>query len=140
MSTPSSAAPRGDAAVDPAPGVTRQSAAATEPAARGVTRVSPHVVERIAAYACHRAAAIVTPQLEPHAPRSVAPRARAEVNGRLARLSITAGVRYPAPVTAFAASIRAVVTADVERLCGLRVVGVDVEASPVNVQRRTRVR
>lgn len=114
-------------------------AAASDPATRGMTRLSPHVVERIAAYACHRATALVTPQLDPHAPRSVAPRARAEVNGRLTRLSVFVGVAYPSPVGAFAASVRSVVTADVERLCGLRVVGIDVEAMPVNLRRRRRV-
>jgi hypothetical protein len=119
-------------------GMTQEPAAA-DPATRGVTRVSPHVVERIAAYACHRATAAVTPQLEPNAPRSVAPRARAEINGRLARLSVSVGVRYPAPVAAFAASVRSVVTTDVENLCGLRVVGIDVEAAPVNIRQRTRV-
>lgn len=118
---------------------TTQSRATVDPATRGLTRVSPHVVERIAAYACHRAAAAVIPQLEPHAPRTVAPRARAEINGKLTRLSISVAVRYPSPITSFAASVRSVVTADVERLCGLRVVAIDVEASPVNVRRTTRV-
>lgn len=112
---------------------------ATDPAGRGLTRISPHVVERIAGYACQHATAVVTPQLDPTAPRSVAPRVRAEIDGRLARLSITVGVRYPEPVAAFAAGLRSAVTAEVERLCGLRVVGIDVEASPVNLRRRTRV-
>ena len=111
----------------------------TDPATRGVTRIAPHVVERIAAYACHRAAAIVSPQLELNAPRSIAPKARAEINGRVARLSVSVGVQYPSPVMAFAANVRSVVTEDVESLCGLRVVGIDVEASPVDLRRRTRV-
>lgn len=113
--------------------------ALSDPAVRGITRISPHVVERIAAYACHRASAVVLPLVDTDAPRSGAPRARAEITGRLARLSVTVSVRYPSPLTAFAAGVRSVVTADVERLCGLRVVAVDVEAEPVNLQRRTRV-
>lgn len=107
---------------------------------RGITRISPHVVERIAAFACNRADLVVTPRTNEHAPRSVAPRARAEVNGRHARLSVSVGAQYPASMTALAASVRAVVTEDVERLCGLQVVGVDVDAQPVNLERKTRVR
>lgn len=107
---------------------------------RGVTRISPHVVERIAGHACHRADGAVTPRTHPGAPQATAPRVRAEVTGRHARLSVSAGALYPASLTAFAAAVRTVVVDDVERLCGLRVVGVDVEALPVNLERRTRVR
>lgn len=110
-----------------------------DPATRGFTRVSPHVVERIAAHACLRATAVATPSSSATVPRALAPRARAEINGKIARLAVTVGVEYPSPVAAFAAGVRAVVTADVERLCGLRVVGVDVEALPVDLRRRTRV-
>ncbi|WP_134323243.1 Asp23/Gls24 family envelope stress response protein [Cumulibacter soli] len=110
-----------------------------DPAARGLTRISPNVVERIAAHACHRADGAITPQLHPAAPRGSAPRARAEINGKIARLTVTVGVQYPMPVAAFAATLRDVVAADVERLCGLHVVAIDVEAAPVNLRRRTRV-
>ncbi|WP_153505805.1 hypothetical protein [Cumulibacter manganitolerans] len=106
----------------------------------GFTRISPYVVERIAGHACHRAEGAVTPRTHAGAPQSTAPRVRAEVTGRHARLSVSTGALYPAPLTAFAAAVRAVVVDDVERLCGLRVVAVDVEALPVNLERRTRVR
>lgn len=111
-----------------------------DPAMRGLTRVAPHVVERIAAFACHRATAVATPGSAAGVARTLTPRARAEINGKIARLAVTVGVEYPSPVAVFAAGVRAVVTADVERLCGLRVVGVDVEALPVDLRRRTRVR
>lgn len=107
---------------------------------RGITRVSPHVVERIAAFACNRADRVVTPRTHEQAPSSLIPRARAEINGRHARLSVTVGALYPSAMTVFAASVRQVVTEDVQRLCGLQVVGVDVEAQPVNLERKVRVR
>lgn len=111
-----------------------------DPAARGITRVSPHVVERVAAYACHRADSVVTPRTDSDAPSATTPRARAEVSGRQARLSVSVGARYPASIAALAASVRRLVAEDVERLCGLSVVGVDVEAHPVNLARQRRVR
>ncbi|WP_106847891.1 hypothetical protein [Blastococcus sp. Marseille-P5729] len=113
---------------------------ADDASARGITRVSPHVVERIAAFACHRADRAVTPRTHEHAPSSVIPRARADINGRHARLAVSVGALYPISMTTFARSVRQVVTDDVERLCGLQVVAVDVEAQPVNLERQARVR
>lgn len=112
---------------------------ADDASARGITRLSPHVVERIAAFACNRAERVVTPRTHEHAPSSVIPRARADINGRHARLAVSVGAMYPTPMTSFAASVRQVVTEDVERLCGLEVVGVDVEAQPINLERKVRV-
>lgn len=111
-----------------------------DPSGRGVTRVSPHVVERIAAYACNRASNVVTPRTDHDAPRSSAPRAHAEINGRHARLSLAVGTTYPSSLVAVATSVRAVVIEDVQRLCGLQVIAVDVDAQPVNLHRRSRVR
>lgn len=110
-----------------------------EPAARGVTRIAPSVVERIAAFTCTQVDGTLTRRATGDT-RAPVTRARAEVSGRQAHLSVTVGVRYARSVVTTASAIRQAVTAEVQRMCGLEVVGVDVEALPVNLSRRSRVR
>lgn len=111
-----------------------------DPAGRGLTRVAPHVVERIAAYACERVDGTITPRTAAKGSSAPTVRARADVSGPRAHLAITVGMSYAQPVAATAVDVRNAVRADVERLCGMRVVAVDVEALPVHTMRRSRVR
>ncbi|GAB3299535.1 Asp23/Gls24 family envelope stress response protein [Epidermidibacterium keratini] len=112
----------------------------SDPASRGLTRVSPHVVERIATHACASVPGTVTPRTAPPEVTAPPPRARADVSGRHAHLSVTVGMSYARPIANVATEVRRHVSADVERLCGMQVVGVDVEAVPIHTMRRSRVR
>lgn len=112
----------------------------SDPASRGLTRVSPHVVERIASYACASVPGTVTPRTAPPEVTAPAPRARADVSGRHAHLTVTVGMSYARPVGTTAIEVRRQISSDVERLCGMDVVAVDVEAVPVHTMRRSRVR
>lgn len=111
-----------------------------EPDLRGVTRISPVVVEKIAQRAASEMPEIVTPDT-PITGGGVGPhvRARAEVRGGEARITLGLGVSYPARLIEVASAVRAEVSERVASLAGVRVVEVDVEVSPVLVDRRRRV-
>lgn len=111
-----------------------------DPSVRGVTRISPIVVERIAAYACNSVPGAVTRDQFAYLERVPPVKVRAEVMGSTTHLVVSVGVEWPAPIVRIAHAVRTHVAAEVERMCGLSIVGVDVRPVPVVVRRATRVR
>jgi uncharacterized alkaline shock family protein YloU len=112
---------------------------------RGWTRVSDGVIEKIASQAAfevepvggrgaHRLLGVALPGMSlsgGSAPRGAAatarPRVTAHVDGHLARLSMSVGVHYPAPLRQVAVTVRARVVETVARLAALEVREVDID-------------
>lgn len=111
-----------------------------DPAQRGITRISPVAVERVAVHACRPVLGLLTRENHPTEERAPATRVRAEVMGNTAHLAVTVGVRYPAPLLPIAQEIRRVVSAEVQQMCGLEIIGVDVTPVPIVIRRTSRVR
>lgn len=101
------------------------------PAARGRTTVSERAVATTAALVALDVAGAVAPPARFHRGREQA-RSRARVSGRLVRLHLSVGVRYPAPVRATTRAVREHVIREVGRLCDVdvREVDLDVVALP----------
>lgn len=131
MTTP----PAADAAIESHAAAPQPS----DPGTRGLTRIAPNVVERVAAFACRKASGVLS---ESNADRSTIPpiRAQADVMGSHVHLAVRLPVEYPRPIVEVSASAREVVNEAVHRLCGLHVDTVDIEAVPINRTRRARVR
>ncbi|PRZ43701.1 putative alkaline shock family protein YloU [Antricoccus suffuscus] len=110
-----------------------------DPGTRGLTRIAPNVVERVAAFACRDADGVLSARSAPSASKMPPIRARADVMGSHVHLSVRVPVVYPRRIIEVSASVRAEISRAVQHLCGLHVDGVDVEAVPVNQTRVTRV-
>lgn len=111
-----------------------------DPSVRGVTRISPVVVERIAAHACNSVPGAVTRERFAYLDRVPPVKVRAEVMGSSTHLVVSVGVEWPAPIVRIAHAVKAQVATEVQRMCGLSIVGVDVRPVPIVVRRATRVR
>ena len=111
----------------------------SDPATRGLTRIAPSVVERVAAFACRSASHVLSQPATPEDPKIPSIRARADVMGSHVHLSVRLPVAYPRPIIEVSAAVRTEISRAVQHLCGLQVDGVDVEAIPVNLTRVTRV-
>lgn len=109
-------------------------------ATRGLTRIAPNVVERVAAYACRDVNGVLVRPALSEDTKVPSIRARADVMGAAAHVTVWLPVEYPRPIINVAAAVRERIVADVHRLCGLRVEGIDIEALPINRAKISRVR
>ena len=114
-------------------------AQSSDPSTRGLTRIAPNVVERVAAFACRGADDVLARPETSHGPKIPSIRARADVMGSHVHISVRLPVAYPRPIVEVSTAVRAEIGRVVQHLCGLQVDGVDVEAIPVNQTRITRV-
>ncbi len=111
----------------------------SDPAMRGLTRIAPNVVERVAAFACRGTEDVLFEPQTSSGPKFPSIRARADVMGSHVHISVRLPIAYPRQILEVSAAVRVEIGRAVQHLCGLQVDGVDVEAVPVNRARTTRV-
>jgi uncharacterized alkaline shock family protein YloU len=106
--------------------------------ARVVQKVAAHAVHRVAAAggAARRVLSVTVGELT----ETSDARVRADIDGDIATVTVTMGVRWPASITAVADQVRRRIREDVARITGIDVRRIDIEVVSMAVPPHDRAR
>lgn len=116
-------------------GLETKNADRVPPGDRGTLKIDAKVVERIAARTADRvdhAGGSTNRLLSLPGSRATKPKVTADIDGRLARLSLTMAVDYPAPIGAVTRTARARIISTVKQLTGIDVKEVNITISALS--------